>query len=166
MVREFETCGIKRMESFVADRMLGKLAKWLRVLGYDVAYLRQAGDAEVLACLREGRILLTRSRRAERWHGQGRVFVVNANDPKEQMREVIQGLHLARTENAFFSRCLSCNSLLKNVSREEVREAVPEYIWQEQQQFHRCSDCGKVYWSGTHSEKMRQLLEEIFAGCG
>lgn len=154
------------MECFVADRMLGKLAKWLRVLGYDVVYLQRAGDAEVLARLQEGRILLTRNRRAGLWREQGRVFVVNANDPKEQLREVIQGLDLARTEGALFSRCLSCNCLLDTVSREEVREAVPEYIWQVQEQFHRCGDCGKVYWAGTHSEKMRQLLEEIFPGSG
>ena len=78
------------MDRFVADRMLGKLAKWLRVLGYDVIYLRQAGNGEILARIREGRILVTRDRRAEPWHMQGKVFVVNANDPEEQLREVAE----------------------------------------------------------------------------
>ncbi len=149
------------MKRFVVDRMLGKLSKWLRVLGYDVVYLQEARSAEVLARLHEGRILLTRNRRAGRWHEQGRVFVVNANDPREQLREVIQGLSLSRMSAALFSRCLMCNCLLSTVSREEVREAVPEYVWHTQDQFHRCDDCGKVYWAGSHSEKMQKLLEEI-----
>ena len=152
------------MERFAADRMLGKLAKWLRVLGYDAVYLRQAGDAEILARLGEGRILLTRDRRAKLWCKQGRVFVVNANDPENQLREVVQGLGLAILHNAVSSRCLKCNSLLEMASREEVREQVPEYIWQTQHQFCRCKDCGRVYWTGSHSERMRQRLEQIFSG--
>ena len=151
------------MESFVADRMLGKLAKWLRVLGYDAVYLRQAGTDEILSRLQEGRILLTRDRRADLWREQGKVFLVKANDPKEQLREVVQGLDLTRPESALFSRCLKCNSSLNTVSREQVLEEVPEYIWQTHYQFHRCEGCGQVYWSGSHSERMRRKLEKIFA---
>lgn len=151
------------MERFAADRMLGKLAKWLRVLGYDVIYLRQSGNAEILSLLQEGRILLTRDSRAGSWHKHGKVFVISANDPKKQLREVVQGLSLSRMDEAFFSRCLICNRLLNTISREAAREDVPEYIWQTHQQFRRCEDCGKVYWSGTHSENMRQRLEAILA---
>jgi uncharacterized protein with PIN domain len=151
------------MQRFVADRMLGKLAKWLRVFGYDVVYLRQAADEEIVQRLGEGRIFLTRNRRAGPWQQQGKVFVVHANEPKKQLREVVQGLRLAMIDTELFSRCLSCNSLLHTVSREEVRAEVPDYIYQTQSQFHRCCDCGKVYWSGSHSEKMRQQLEEILA---
>ncbi len=151
------------MESFAADRMLGKLAKWLRLLGYDVVYLRQAGDTEILSRLREGRTLLTRDRRAEPWSKQGKVFVVHANDPKEQLREVVEGLGLPKLDFALFSRCLKCNSLLERVNKKEVLEQVPEYVWQTHHRFHRCEDCGQVYWSGSHSERMRQRLAEIFA---
>ena len=151
------------MQRFVADRMLGKLAKWLRVFGYDVVYLRQAADEEIVERLAEGRIFLTRGRRAGSWQQLGKVFVVNANEPKKQLREVVQGLRLATIDAELFSRCLSCNCLLDTVSREEVRAEVPDYIYQTQSQFHRCCGCGKVYWSGSHSEKMRQQLEEILA---
>ena len=151
------------MERFAADRMLGKLAKWLRVLGYDVVYLRQGAGKEVLRQLQEGRTLLTRNRRAGLWQQRGKVFVVNANDPKEQLREVVQALGLRRMAGTLFSRCLSCNKLLETVRREEVREQVPEYIWQAQKSFYRCGDCQKVYWSGSHTEKMRQRLERILA---
>jgi uncharacterized protein with PIN domain len=151
------------MQRFVADRMLGKLAKWLRVFGYDVVYLRQGADEEIEERLREGRIFLTRNRRAESWQHLGKVFVVHANEPKKQLREVVQGLGLAVIGAELFSRCLSCNCLLQTVSRKDVRAEVPDYIYQTQRQFHRCGDCGKVYWSGSHSEKMRQQLEEILA---
>ena len=149
------------MQRFVADRMLGKLAKWLRVLGYDVVYLPQAADEEIAERLREGRIFLTRGRRGGSWQQLGKVFVVNANEPKKQLREVVQGLRLAMIDAELFSRCLGCNCLLETVNREEVRAEVPDYIYQTQNQFHRCCDCGKVYWSGSHSEKMRRQLEEI-----
>lgn len=152
------------MQRFVADRMLGKLVKWLRVFGYDVLYLRQCTDEEIEGRLKEGRIFLTRDRRAEPWQQLGKVFVVQANEPRKQLHEVIQGLHLAILDAEPFSRCLNCNCLLDTVRREEVRAEVPEYIYQTQRQFHRCFDCGKVYWRGSHSEKMRQQLEEILAG--
>ena len=153
------------MERFAADCMLGKLAKWLRVLGYDVVYLRGALDEEIRASLLEGRIFLTRDRRALPWRNQGRVHVVRSNDAKEQLREVIKGLGLPMLDELCFSRCIACNCLLRSVSREEVREQVPEYIWQNHDRFRRCDDCDKIYWSGTHSEKMRQRLGELFASC-
>ena len=149
------------MQRFVADRMLGKLAKWLRVLGYDVVYLKKAAEEEILQNLQEGRTLLTRNRRARSWHGKGRVFMVNNDDPKIQLCEVVKGLRLAESDSAMFSRCLSCNRPLAAVRREEVREEVPDYIYQRQKEFHRCSDCGKVYWHGSHAVRMRQQLRKI-----
>jgi uncharacterized protein with PIN domain len=149
------------MQRFVADRMLGKLAKWLRVLGYDVVYLKTAAEEEILENLQEGRTLLTRNRRARLWRGKGRVFMVNDNDPKIQLREVVKGLRLAESGGAIFSRCLKCNRFLDSVSREEIREELPDYIYQRQKEFHRCSDCGKVYWHGSHAVRMRQQLRMI-----
>ena len=153
------------MEHFVADRMLGKLAKWLRALGYDVIYLREAEDAEILVMVREGRVLLTRDRRAERWREEGQVFVITENEPKEQLREIVDGLNLSKMDAALFSRCLICNNPLRLVGRETIREEVPEYIWQRHRRFHRCDNCSKVYWPGSHSERMRLRAEEIFSNC-
>ena len=149
------------MQRFVADRMLGKLAKWLRVLGYDVVYLKEAAQKEILENLQAGRTLLTRNRRAQPWQGKGRVFLVKDNDPKIQLREVVKGLRLVEADGAIFSRCLNCNRPLDAVRREEVREEVPDYIYQRQKEFHRCIDCGKVYWHGSHAVRMRQQLREI-----
>lgn len=153
------------MERFAADSMLGKLAKWLRVLGYDAVYLRGALDEEIRAGLLEGRIFLTRDRRALPWRNQGRVYMVSSNDPKEQLRDVIKGLSLPVLEELHFSRCITCNCPLRSVSRENVRENVPEYIWQNHDRFRRCDHCEKIYWSGTHLQKMRQHLGELFGSC-
>jgi hypothetical protein len=141
--------------------MLGKLAKWLRVLGFDVVYLKKADEEEILQKLQEGRTLLTRNRRARSWQGKGRVLLVKDNDPKIQLRQVVRQLKLPKPDDAMFSRCLSCNHPLEGVRREEVREDVPEYIYQTQREFHRCSDCGKIYWPGSHADRMRQQLREI-----
>lgn len=149
------------MQRFVADRMLGKLAKWLRVLGYDVVYLRSGAHEEICDNLQEGRTLLTRNRRALSWHGKGKIIMVNDDDPKMQLRQVVKGLELRELEGEIFSRCLNCNRPLEAIEKEEVREDVPDYIYQKQKEFHRCSDCGKVYWHGSHAVKMRQQLREI-----
>jgi hypothetical protein len=141
--------------------MLGKLAKWLRVLGCDVVYLKRADEEEILEKLQEGWTLLTRNRRARSWQGKGRVFVVKDNDPKLQLREVVKSFGLRELDDAIFSRCLNCNHPLDEVRREEVREEVPEYIYQTQREFHRCKDCGKIYWPGSHAVRMRQQLKEI-----
>jgi hypothetical protein len=141
--------------------MLGKLAKWLRVLGYDVVYLTKASEEEILEKLQEGRTLLTRNRRARSWQGEGSVFMVKDNDPKMQLRQVVKHFRLPKLDGAIFSRCLSCNHPLDKVRREEVREDVPEYVYQTQREFHRCNHCGKIYWPGSHVERMRRQLREI-----
>ncbi|UCG14525.1 MAG: Mut7-C RNAse domain-containing protein [Deltaproteobacteria bacterium] len=153
------------MERLAVDRMLGKLAKWLRALGCDVVYLSQAKDEEILTQLQDGRILVTRDRRAETWQKHGKVFQVRANDPKEQLREVFHGLHLSSMYSLQFSRCIRCNRILTRVGREQVRDLVPEHIWQTHRRFHMCDGCDRVYWSGTHSDRMLKRLEELFAQC-
>ena len=149
------------MQRFVADRMLGKLAKWLRILGYDVVYLRKASEGEILQKLQAGRTLLTRNRRAQKWRGKGNVLIVEDNDPKIQLREVVKGLGLPELDAVIFSRCLSCNRTLDPVKRETVREEVPDYIYQKHEEFYRCNDCGKVYWHGSHAVRMRQQLQKM-----
>lgn len=149
------------MQRFLADRMLGKLAKWLRVLGYDTAYLRRGADEDIRAGLRGGRILLTRNRRAEAWAGQGGVVAIEANDPWEQLQEVVRKLELRPAEEMLFSRCLRCNLVLTPVEKQEVESEVPEYIWQTHRRFSRCPGCGRIYWAGTHAKRMRQRLHRL-----
>ena len=154
--------GMKLMERFLVDRMLGKLAKWLRVLGYDTVYLKRAGDEEILTGLKEGRILITRNRRGHPWLKWGRVLVINANDPQEQLQQVVQQLGMQMVEAALFSRCLECNLVLTQLSKEEALGEVPDYVLQTHSEFWHCPGCRRVFWAGSHSEKMRKRLEEVF----
>jgi uncharacterized protein with PIN domain len=158
-VRAFE----KAMEGFVADRMLGKLARWLRVLGYDTLYLACNGDEAIGRALDEGRILLTRNRRAHPWLKRGRVLVIKDDDPRKQLRQVVRQLGLSFVEEAFLNRCLVCNRPLVAVGKEEVRGDVPDYVWQTHGEFRRCQRCRRVFWSGSHAENMRRRLKADFS---
>jgi uncharacterized protein with PIN domain len=151
------------MELFVVDRMLGRLARWLRVLGYDTVYLKGAPDEEIRKQLAEGRVLLTRNRRADPWLDLGKVVVIEADDPREQLREVVRQLRLPVREGALLSRCLGCNRPLVAAAKEEVSGEVPDYIWHTHEGFRRCQGCRKVYWSGSHSENMRHRLKADFS---
>ncbi|MBW1981654.1 MAG: Mut7-C RNAse domain-containing protein [Deltaproteobacteria bacterium] len=149
------------MKRFMADRMLGKLAKWLRVLGYDVIYLRKGTAEEIKRGLRQGRVLLTRDRRAQPWRREGRIVIVSSNDPQEQLIEVFRNLELQFSSSALFSRCLLCNRVLRAVDKNDIAAEVPEYVWHTHSRFFRCPQCNRVFWPGSHSVRMRRQLEQV-----
>jgi uncharacterized protein with PIN domain len=150
------------MELFVVDRMLGRLARWLRVLGYDAVYLERASAEEIGRWLEEGRVLLTKDRRADPWLDLGKVVVIEPDDPREQLRQLVRQLRLPVSTGALFSRCLGCNRPLVAAAKEAVFGEVPDHIWQTHERFRRCEGCGKVFWSGSHADNMRHLLEADF----
>jgi uncharacterized protein with PIN domain len=144
---------------FVADRTLGKLAKKLRVLGFDALYWK-GGTLEGAAkdTFAGGRVLLTRSRRVpEKLEGL-QVLVVEANDPKEQIQEVFSKLDLRHEAGLFFSRCLMCNQALLAIAKEEVEGRVPDFIYRSYHSFHICPSCHRIYWPGTHFQRMKKAI--------
>jgi uncharacterized protein with PIN domain len=138
---------------FCADRNLGRLAKWLRILGFDTLYLRSSTDAALLSERDAGRIVLTRKTSLK---GQPGVVFVAPNDPHEQLKRVAAALKLA--PEARLSRCSVCNAPLAAARPEEVEAAVPEHVRLTQREFRRCPVCGRVYWPGSHVERMRAFL--------
>jgi uncharacterized protein with PIN domain len=145
---------------FLADRTTGKLARKLRALGFDVVYWGGGQVEEAArAAAAGGRMFLTRSRRAL---GEGpglQVTVVEADDPREQTREVLAKLRLEPPAEGLFSRCLKCNETLVAASKEEVEGRVPDFIFRSYDSFHVCPRCHRVYWPGTHLQRMRRELE-------
>jgi uncharacterized protein with PIN domain len=141
--------------------MLGRLARWLRIIGYDTAYDPHIAD-ETLArrCWKEGRILLTLDRRLPEEWTIPRALVLRSQDPLTQLREVVDRLALDR-DRPLFSRCPLCNAPVKPVERGAVRGAVPERVWREQERFVRCPRCDRVYWEGSHTRRMRARLARI-----
>ncbi len=144
---------------FVADAMLGRLAKWLRMMGYDVTFRADVDDVEVLRHARaEGRLLLTRDRLLARRAGSLGVLLVSQR-LEEQLRElaergVIQG-PLATT------RCPLCNTVLVALSRAAARDRVPPYVYQTQDAFYECPECQRVYWPGTHWQNVQATWQAL-----
>ncbi len=146
---------------FAADRMLGKLAKWLRFLGYDTTYSNDLSEDEYLAQVNEGRILLTRNTRLKRKVPQGKLVFIRDNDPKVQLQELIGRLHLRPEPKRFFTRCALCNEVLEPTEGADVHGKVPDYIWTAHERFSRCEGCGKLYWEGSHLERNRKEIMRL-----
>lgn len=144
---------------FLADNMLGRLATWLRLLGYDTAYLPHADDPELARVARtEDRILLTRDVELTRRRGVRHVLI-ESDQVEEQLHQVFRALNLSARQA--FSRCAECNLPLDRVNKETVRGEVPPYVFQMQERFLRCPHCQRVYWRGTHWAHMLAQIEDL-----
>jgi hypothetical protein len=147
---------------FLADENVAKLGKRLRILGYDVAYQSPATDAQLaLKALRENRVILTRDRGFPRRRMVEKRLLLASQDPVEQLKQVIQTFGLRLNPERFFTRCLDCNSVIEQVSREAVKAVVPDYVYRTQNQFHQCVKRQKLYWRGSHTKNFQNWLRRI-----
>ena len=148
---------------FLVDCMLGKLAKVLRLLGHDTFYY-QGKDMYLLYQLarQEGRIILTRNTQLLAKRPEDQVVRIREDQPDLQVRELIRKGYVTLDEGRPFSRCLLCNALLAEISREDVQGKVPDYIFYHQQEFFQCPRCGRIYWPGTHHQNMRKSVFKFF----
>lgn len=149
---------------FFADAMLGRLARWLRVMGYDCAYENRIDDRVLVErAVSEDRVILTRDTLlGERKAAQGRVFFVKGNTIEEQVRGVREAFTI--DSNCFLTRCLRCNLKLQEAQKESVKAVVPAYVFETQAYFSRCPGCGRIYWNGTHKDGMRVEVERLLKG--
>ena len=143
---------------FIVDGMLGRLARWLRLLGYDTLYENSADKNIILNFSRkEGRLILTRSRQlADREKID--LFLIKSSNPEEQLKEVIKGLNLKLDEKVFFSRCSLCNLLLRKVDKEDVKDRLPPYVYKTLKEFSECPNCHRLYWEGSHWQHIRNKI--------
>jgi uncharacterized protein with PIN domain len=142
----------------LCDHMLGSLARWLRFMGYDTAYPEPGPDRTLIERARvEDRILLTRDKQlAARMEG---AVAVRSDDLEEQIREVAAVLRLQLVDP--LSRCSLCNEILDPLPLEEVEGLVPEGVRSRHHEFWRCSSCKRVYWQGSHWDKMIERLNQL-----
>jgi len=141
--------------------MLGKLARWLRVLGFDVSYFRRIEDGELLTIARkEGRTLLTRDRELVRRAKAVPALLIDGEKWEEQVVQVLKAFDLGGRV-APFSRCLDCNRPLKRLSREEAGNLIPPFIRDQCGRFALCPGCGRVFWEGTHAGDMAGRIDRI-----
>ncbi|HEX2251704.1 MAG TPA: Mut7-C RNAse domain-containing protein [Thermoanaerobaculia bacterium] len=147
---------------FVADAMLGALARWLRVLGLDTAYDPGLDDGEIVALsLAEGRTILTRDRRLVERRLAANHLLVASEVVDEQVRQVVAACNLTPEAERLFLRCLRCNEALVPADAEEARARVPPFVARTTQEFRRCPACGRFYWRASHVRRMRDRLRRM-----
>jgi uncharacterized protein with PIN domain len=166
---------------FVADITVGKAVKWLRILGMDTHFMRRLDDDFLAGCLDEGRIFLTRDSRLAVRPGMSNALLLTDDDPSAQVTDVLRRLGLVETvrkavrrlEAESFgsiaraewpnpmSRCVRCNEALVTVDRADVVLEVPDFTWATQDRFRRCPVCRRVYWGGTHRDRMIEAVKGL-----
>jgi uncharacterized protein with PIN domain len=147
---------------FIADRMLGKLVKELRMLGYDTLYYQGENAYPLITMAREeSRVILTRSTKLIPKRPEDRIVRIVQDKPSHQLRELIQGRVISLNEETLFSRCLLCNNFLDRIPREEAEGKVPDFIFYQQKEFFRCPNCSRIYWQGSHQDHMKKKIDEL-----
>jgi uncharacterized protein len=149
---------------FIVDNNVGRLARWLRALGYDTLFINPIDDGELVEIARrEGRVVLTKDtgifRRRLVASGEVKAIRVKGDDWRQQLAQVVRELGLETAPR--FTRCLECNAPLEVRTRDEVRPHVPAFVYRTQEDFLACPSCGRHYWQGTHWQRMRRDLGEM-----
>ena len=148
---------------FLCDQMFGTLANWLRLLGFDTYYANSEIDDDKLLEIakNEDRVLITRDKelsfRAKRDNMQ--VFKPESIDLDEQLVFILKNVDL--NEEMFLSRCSLCNNLLNEIGKDDVKKMVPEKVFENNNKFWFCSNCKKVYWKGSHYDKILSRINKI-----
>lgn len=157
--------GLINAPKFIVDNNAGKLAKWLRVMGYDTLFFNGSSDSGMIAiALAEGRVILTRDtqimKRRVVTNGQLKAILITSDQPELQMRQVIATLNL-NCQFRPFAICLECNQPLVERSQEQVKDLVPPYVFQTQSQYMECPACHRIFWRGTHWQAMTKKLDRF-----
>ncbi len=148
---------IEVYSGFVLDRMLGRLARWLRVLGYDAIYIKRINREEIEGLISQGRLFLTRDKRlCSLFHPS---FLVNSERVGEQIKELKKEGIISPSKEQWFTRCIKCNTPLQEPDPELAQQNVPDYIFNlNMNNIRHCPVCNKYYWPGTHRTNMINSL--------
>jgi uncharacterized protein len=145
---------------FAADRMLGRLVKWLRIIGQDVIYgPHLTGYGLIRAARAENRLILTRDRGLKQKQPPPYLFI-ESDHYRDQLRQVVSQCGLKLGDD-LFTRCIECNTLLQSQPRESLEKVVPPYVFSSQEKFFSCPTCRRVYWPATHHQRMLEELMKL-----
>jgi uncharacterized protein with PIN domain len=147
--------------SFAAERTLGRLVKWLRLMGFDTLSESEYPKGAFMQHIGPGRVFLTRTQRLREAQAGGGTIFIQANDPTEQAIELVRKAGIRPEDLRPFSRCIICNEEIAPVTRSAVTRWVPDYVWNTQAHFSSCLKCGRVYWKGSHTERALKKLNDI-----
>jgi len=147
-------------QKFAVDTMLGKLAKWLRLIGYDTFYKNKIKPVTLQSIAQsEKRIIVTRNHYFLKHPFPVPIIFLHSDILEKQLLEINEKYPLQK--NNAFSRCPICNRVTTPINKEYVKKLVPKYVFSTQEYFHQCIHCGKIYWRGTHLERALAFLEKM-----
>jgi uncharacterized protein with PIN domain len=148
---------------FLCDRMLGTLVKWLRILGFDTYYANNLiNDVEVInIAKKEKRILLTRDKNLIYQAKRENIFVIEISTTEldEQLKIALEDVEI--NQDLILTRCLICNSVLDDIKKDDVKDKIPDRVFESNKKFWCCKNCDKVYWKGSHFENMMQKIKQL-----
>lgn len=147
---------------FAAERTLGKLAKWLRLLGFDTIFEAQNSSGIFSDGMQSERILLTRTQAVREQYGMRQHIFIESDHVRDQIQQVIQELGIVFEDIQPFSRCLSCNVKITEIEKDAVLGQVPDYVWETHDIFQTCPECKRIYWPGSHTKRTMERIEELF----
>jgi len=148
---------------FIADETVGKLVKWLRILGFDTCYDPELPRRPLARNSRADRVWLTRARCHYKKTREINILRLSSDDVRQQLVEVITTLGLPVSAIAPCSRCIRCNASTRAVPRKSVFGKVPDYIWQTQAAFYQCGQCRRIYWPGSHYKRITETIAHILS---
>jgi uncharacterized protein with PIN domain len=155
---------MERLPPLLIDCTMAKLARWLRLAGFDTALDSGPPDASRLGQMSDAqqRIILTRSKDVFQKIGPGRCVLIGFNVPMAQARQVMQRFKIQRHALKPLSRCAQCNVMLTVQPKDAALGLVPDYVWQHHERFFRCPQCERIYWPGTHADRTKSLIDRWF----
>ncbi len=146
---------------FIVDCMLGKLAKWLKILGFDTAYFSKIEDPVLLVLAqKEGRVLLSRDNGLIEKSRDVRTLFIESEDWTPQLEQVLDEFDLWPKVRSY-SRCIECNVELKDLQKRRAKNLVTPFVYERATSFAICPQCGRVFWKGTHHQDMEFKIDEI-----
>lgn len=148
--------------SFAVERTLGRLGKWLRLMGFDTLSEIEYPRGTFMQRIGSERTFLTRTHPSLRVHATLRTIFIQSNHPRDQLVELIRKTAMRLEDLRPFSRCIICNEPIVFVSKDDIQRLVPDYVWDTQTRFRQCPKCGRVYWKGSHTERGLKRIIEIF----
>ncbi len=149
-------------KKYLTDASLAKLAKWLRLIGYDtIVFPREAGRNLLNLACAEKRIVLTKRRDMPERQFSGELYFVAGLDIESQFKEVIDKFSLTIEKQKIFRICLKCNAGLSSIAKEDVYDLVPPYVFANCSEYNQCPRCRNVYWPGTHQRNALRFLEKL-----
>jgi len=148
---------------FIVDCMLGKLAKWLKILGFDALYFSKIEDSDLLALAqKEGRVLLSRDNELIEKSRNIKTLFIESEDWNTQVEQVLNEFKLWEDVSPY-SRCIECNVELKDLPKRKASNLVTPFVFEHAESFALCPECGRVFWKGTHHKDMEFKIDKILS---